>query len=134
MNNSYLIDFNKLGDSVTGYISVGQNDELPFEIKRVFWTYDTPEVVTRGLHCHYKTEQILIAVNGRITVNTECADGEIKTFVLDRPNLGAYIPPGVWHTMQYSQTSVLVVMTSTLYDENDYIRDYNKFREVWKTK
>lgn len=127
----YIIDFAKLGESGIGYISVAQNDKLPFEVKRIFWTYYTPENIVRGRHAHHQTEQLLIAVTGRIIVNTESASGEILTFVLDRPNQAVYIPPNVWHTMQYSHTAIQVALASTLYDEKDYIRDYENFKKIW---
>jgi dTDP-4-dehydrorhamnose 3,5-epimerase-like enzyme len=130
----HIISFDKLGDSSMGYISVGQNDKLPFEVKRIFWTYHTPESIVRGRHAHHQTEQILVAVTGRIVVNTEAADGTIQTFILDTPDKGIYIPPNVWHTMQYSHTAIQVVMASTLYDEKDYIRDHAEFKKTWSTK
>jgi dTDP-4-dehydrorhamnose 3,5-epimerase-like enzyme len=130
----HIIDFNKLGEPGVGYISVAQNDKLPFEVKRVFWTYYTPESIVRGRHAHHSTEQILIAVTGRILVTTENAAGDVSTFVLDQPNTGVYIPPNVWHTMQYSHTSIQVVFASSLYDEKDYIRDFNDFKNIWENK
>lgn len=125
----YIIEFPKLGESSIGYISVSQNDKLPFPVKRVFWTYYTPESVVRGRHAHHETEQILVAVAGRIIVTTESALGEIKTFVLDNPHIGVYVPPNFWHTMQYSHTAIQVVFASTLYDEKDYIREYDEFKK-----
>lgn len=127
----HIIDFAKLGESGIGYISVAQNDKLPFEVKRVFWTYYTPESIVRGRHAHHQTEQILIAVTGRIVVNTESATGEVHTFILDSPNQAVYIPPDVWHTMQYSHTAIQVALASTLYDEKDYIREYENFKKIW---
>jgi dTDP-4-dehydrorhamnose 3,5-epimerase-like enzyme len=127
----HIIDFAKLGESGIGYISVAQNDKLPFEVKRIFWTYYTPENIVRGRHAHHQTEQLLIAVTGRIIVNTESASGEILTFILDSPNQAVYIPPDVWHTMQYSHTAIQVALASTLYDEKDYIRDYDNFKKIW---
>lgn len=127
----HIIDFKKLGEPGIGYISVAQNDQLPFEAKRIFWTYYTPESIVRGRHAHHRTEQILIAVTGIIIVTTETANGEINTFVLDKPDMGVYIPPNVWHTMQYSHTAVQVVFASSLYEPGDYIRDYEEFKKVW---
>lgn len=127
----HLIDFGKIGDSSIGYISVTQNNTLPFEVKRIFWTYYTPESIVRGRHAHRVTEQILIAVTGRIVVTTETAQGEIQTFLLDNPNQGVYVPPNVWHTMQYSHTAVQLVMASTPYDEKDYIRSHDDFKQIW---
>jgi dTDP-4-dehydrorhamnose 3,5-epimerase-like enzyme len=130
----HIITFDKLGDASMGYISVGQNDKLPFEVKRVFWTYHTPESIVRGRHAHHSTQQILLAVTGRIVVNTETAAGDIQTFILDSPYQGVYIPPNVWHTMQYSHTAIQVVLASTLYDEQDYIRNHEMFKEIWGKK
>lgn len=127
----HIIDFAKLGDSGIGYISVAENNNLPFTVQRIFWTYYTPESIVRGRHAHHKTEQILIAVAGRIVVNTESADGELLTFILDKPNQAVYIPPNVWHTMQYSHTAIQVVLASSSYDEKDYIRDYENFKKIW---
>jgi dTDP-4-dehydrorhamnose 3,5-epimerase-like enzyme len=127
----YTIDFPGLGESSIGFISVTQNGLIPFEIKRVFWTYYTPESIVRGRHSHYKTEQILVAVCGRIILTTESAYGEIKTFILEKPSIGVYIPPNVWHTMQYSHSSVQMVLASTEYEQDDYIRNHDEFKKVW---
>jgi len=127
-----LIEFPKLGNSTEGYISVSeQSDLIPFEVKRNFWTYFTPESVVRGRHAHHQTEQVLIAVAGRIIVTTEMADGATELFRLETPNVGLYIPPNAWHTMQYSHTAVQLVFASSLYDEADYIRKYDDFRQIW---
>lgn len=128
----YLIEFPKVGDSALGYISIAEHHKiLPFDVKRTFWTFYTPESIVRGRHAHFKTEQILIAMAGRIIVNTEMPDGEILTYNLEKPNIGLYVPPHCWHTMQYSHSSVQLVFASTSYDESDYIRSYDKFKEVY---
>lgn len=127
-----LIQFPKFGDSGIGYISVAESmQNVPFEVKRIFWTYYTPESIVRGRHAHYQTEQILIAATGRIIVTTEMPDGEINTFVLDQPNVGVYVPPHAWHTMQYSHSSVQVVLASGFYEEKDYIRSYEEYKKVY---
>jgi len=130
----HLIEFNSIGQSDIGYISIAeQQKEIPFDIQRVFWTYFTPESITRGRHAHKITEQVLIAVAGKITVRTESADGkENHTFVLERPNKGVYIPPNVWHTMEYSHTAVQLVFASTKYQSEDYLRDYQDFKKYWE--
>ncbi len=133
MQKPHYIEFPKIGESSIGYISIAQYDkQIPFEIKRSFWAYFTPESIVRGRHAHYKTEQILIAVTGRIIVTTEMPDGELSTFVLDKPNVGVYIPPSAWHTMQYSHTAVQIVFASTEYDEKDYIRNYEDYKSIYK--
>ncbi len=127
----YLIDFPKIGDSSMGYLSVAENSKnLPFDVKRTFWTYYTPESIVRGRHAHHETEMVLIAVTGRITVITEFPDGQLQTFILDKPNVGLYIPQYCWHTMQYSHTAVQLVLASTIYDSKDYIRDYEEFKKI----
>jgi dTDP-4-dehydrorhamnose 3,5-epimerase-like enzyme len=125
----YLIEFPKIGEPAMGYISVAEGLKLiPFEIKRVFWTFQTPENILRGRHAHHTTAQVLVAVSGKITVNTETRDGVHCAFVLDTPYKGVYIPPDIWHTMQYSPGAVQVVFASTVYNEEDYIRSYDEFK------
>ena len=132
-NKPYLIEFPKLGAPDIGYISVVENSKIiPFAVQRVFWTYYTPESILRGRHAHYKTEQILVAVTGRIIVTTELADNTLNTFVLEKPNIGLYVPPNTWHTMQYSHTAIQLILASEMYDEQDYIRDYDQFKSIWK--
>jgi dTDP-4-dehydrorhamnose 3,5-epimerase-like enzyme len=128
----YIIEFNKIGNDNIGYISIAESKSLPFEIKRVFWTYQTPENIVRGRHAHHKTEQILVAVSGKIIVTTELVSGEVSTFVLDKPGRGVYISPNAWHTMQYSQSAVQMVLASEPYSENDYIRNYDEFKKTWR--
>jgi dTDP-4-dehydrorhamnose 3,5-epimerase-like enzyme len=135
LKKPYIIEFKKLGSSDIGYISVSENQsQIPFNAERIFWTYYTPEEVVRGRHAHYKTEQILIAVAGRIIVNIEMPDGEKLIFTLEKPNVGLYVPPHCWHTMQYSHSSVQMVLASTKYDEKDYIRSYEDFKKIYASK
>lgn len=129
----YIIDFPSNGDSQIGYISISENlKDIPFEIKRVFWAYFTPDSVIRGRHAHHNTEMVLIAAAGKIIVTTEMPGGEKDTFILEKPNQGIFLPKLCWHTMQYSHNAVQVVLASTLYLEADYIRDYNNFLAIGK--
>lgn len=129
----YLIQFPKLGAPDIGYISVseGTQDPLPFAVQRVFWTYYTPESIVRGRHAHLRTEQIIIAAAGRITITTELAAGAIAIFRLEDPHMGLYVPPCTWHTMQYSHPAVQLVLASQPFSAADYIRDYEEFRRTW---
>jgi dTDP-4-dehydrorhamnose 3,5-epimerase-like enzyme len=130
-----IIELPKLGSLEIGYITpLNSIGSLPFDIKRTFITYYTPDLIVRGRHAHYATEQILVAVNGKIVVNTETAGGELQSFLLDTPYKGVYIPPNVWHTMQYQKDAVQLVFASSEYDEKDYIRDYNVFKKHWSNK
>ncbi len=128
----YIIEFGKIGESAIGYITVAENNQLPFIVQRIFWTYYTPESITRGRHAHHHTEQILIAVSGKIIVTTESAQGEKKQFTLQSPQQGVYIPPNVWHTMEYSHNAVQLALASTKYQASDYIRDKEEFLTRWK--
>ncbi|MBO0357390.1 FdtA/QdtA family cupin domain-containing protein [Hymenobacter sp. BT186] len=134
MEGPYLIEFPKVGASDIGFISIAEcPQQIPFEIKRTFWTYYTPESVLRGRHAHHRTEQVLVAVAGRIIVTTELSNGEVELFRLEDPHVGLYIPPYVWHTMQYSHSAVQLVMASLPYNAEDYIRDHSEFQRIWKS-
>ena len=135
MNNPHIIQFKRIGKTTEGYLSIGEaNAHIPFEIKRNFWTYYTPEEVVRGRHAHYETEMVLIAMAGRIIVNTEMPDGSLNVFVLDKPDMGLYMPKLCWHTMQYSHNAVQLVVASSLYNEADYIRSYEDFKALKKNE
>ncbi|UOQ97088.1 FdtA/QdtA family cupin domain-containing protein [Hymenobacter sp. 5317J-9] len=133
MSVPHLIEFPKLGAPEIGYISVTEQQKLlPFEVARIFWTYYTPESIVRGRHAHHATEQVLVAVAGRIIVTTELADGTIQTFRLEDPFVGLYVPPNAWHTMQYSHSAVQLAFASAPYSEADYIRNYDDFKRIWQ--
>lgn len=126
----HIIEFPKIGDSIQGYISVAENNNLPFEVKRIYWTYYTPESVERGGHAHYGLQQILLAVSGKIIVYVEMPDGSGEEFVLEHPNKGLFIPKMAWRTMKYTHNAVQVCIASMAYDESDYIRDYETYKQV----
>ena len=130
MKNSepQLIQFQTHGESAVGYLAVAQiQQDIPFVVKRLFWTYFTPQSVIRGRHAHYATSMVLIAVHGRIEVRTEMLNGQKNCFLLDRPDVGVWMPPLTWHTMQYSHDAVQLVLTDTEYEATDYIRNYEEF-------
>jgi dTDP-4-dehydrorhamnose 3,5-epimerase-like enzyme len=121
--------FNAIAD-MRGSLSVGEFErEIPFEPKRYFLVYDVPTAETRGEHAHLKCHQFLIAVKGSVHVVAD--DGEHREqFVLDRPNLGLYLPPMTWGIQyKYSEDAVLLVFASDYYDSADYIREYGAFLE-----
>lgn len=127
----YLINFSKIGTEEFGFLSIAEsNKQVPFDIKRIFWTYTTPEEIVRGRHAHYDTEMILIALSGRIIVNTELPNGEINVFILEKPNVGLFLPKLCWHTMHYHNNPVQLVITSSFYNESDYIRSYEEFKKL----
>ena len=129
-NIPHKIDFPKLGNPSTGYISIAEKTDLPFVPKRIYWTYFTPESVERGCHAHINLEQILVAVSGTINLQIETCEGKIFNFVLDSPDIGVYVPKKSWRTMKYSHNAVQMCIASIEYDEKDYIRDYQEFLKV----
>ncbi len=127
LETPHIIEFPKIGGSVQGYISVAEKQDLPFEIKRIYWTYYTPQSVERGEHAHYELQQILLAVAGKIIVNLEMPDGNKQEFILEKPNTGLYIPKMTWRTMKYTHNAVQVCIASMAFAESDYIRDYETY-------
>lgn len=126
----YIMEFPKIGNSQLGYISIAENDNLPFEVKRVYWTYYTPDSVERGGHFHYNLEQVLVAMAGKIIITVETLDGIIEEFVLDKPHKGLFIPKNSWRTMKYTHDAVQMCIASNVYEEKDYIRDYQQFKQM----
>lgn len=115
-----------------GNLTFVQEDDglLPFVIKRVYWTYDVPAGEERGGHSHHVSEELLVAISGSFNVNL--FDGrEWQTFHLNRPFEALYIPSGYWRTLDnFSSGSVCMVMTSTLYSEDDYVREFDEFLKL----
>jgi dTDP-4-dehydrorhamnose 3,5-epimerase-like enzyme len=129
----YLIDLKAIGSADLGFLTVAENGKnLPFNIKRVFWSYDTPELFIRGYHAHYKLEQILVAMSGKLVVTNEDINGQTTEHILDSPDIGLYIPPMYWHLMQFSNKAVMMSLASMGYDESDYIREYEVFKKLKK--
>lgn len=111
-----------------GNISVVENKTtIPFDIKRTYYLYDIPGGESRGGHAHKGLSQLIIATSGSFTVTLD--DGKVKrTFQLNRPYQGLLIVPGIWRTLDdFSSGGVCLVLASHIYDEGDYIRDYNDF-------
>jgi len=127
MKGVYIIPFARKGSVEEGYLHIIENANIPFEIKRVFYTMDTPSGVTRGRHAHFETEMVLIAVQGQIVVKTVAIDGSANTFILNNASEGLYLPKLCWHEMSYNPHAVQLVVCSTDYREDDYIRDWDQF-------
>lgn len=128
---SKLISFQNIGEEPIGFISIADHQKsVPFEIKRVYWTYNTPSNITRGNHAHKSLSQVLIAINGILKVELESTKGKISTFCLSDPNTGLLVPPIHWRKITFSQSAVLLCLASEVYDEKDYIRDYSEFKNL----
>lgn len=124
-----LIDFPGIGSSTLGYISIGEETKnVPFDIKRVYWTYYTPQDVIRGGHAHKALQQIIVAVSGQISFKIEDIHSNKTEIILDNPKTGIYIPPMIWREIHFSHNAVLLCLASDFFLESDYIRDYNQFK------
>ncbi|MBR1817083.1 MAG: WxcM-like domain-containing protein [Lachnospiraceae bacterium] len=122
-------EFQIHGDDRGQLVALEEMKDIPFEIKRVYYMYDTIEGVRRGFHAHKCLEQILICIHGSCKVLMD--DGDEKAEVLlDKPYEGLYISNAIWREMfDFSPDAVLMVLASEYYDEADYIRDYKAFRK-----
>ena len=135
MKKSYKFKFNKKGNHDIGFLIPLENDfNLPFEVKRIFYTYDVPIESNRGAHAYYNTKQVLICISGSLKI--KCFDGEKEeVYELNKPNEALYIEPYVWRTsFEHSSDAVLLVLSSLEYNEEDYIRDYDKFLKLVKNR
>lgn len=113
-----------------GNISIAENNiNLPFEVKRIFYIYDIPGGEERGAHAHKQCHQFLVAASGSFQI--EMDDGINKrTVTLDRPYYGLHLPPGVWAAEKgFSSGAVCLVLTSEVYKEEDYIREYQRYKQ-----
>jgi len=103
------------------------NAGFPFKVQRIFYTYNIATSQVRGEHAHKECHQFLVSVAGSVNVIVDNGVHR-EEYVLDNPATGLYIPPGVWATMyKHTADSVLLVLASHQYDNEDYIRDYNEF-------
>ena len=125
--NVEFIPLQKHGDERGTLVALEQAKNIPFEIKRVYYMFGTQGNVRRGYHAHKKIRQVAIPLNGSCRFHLDNGREKIDV-VLDDPALGLLIEPGVWHEMyDYSKNCILLVLASDIYDENDYIRNYEDF-------
>jgi len=124
-----IIELPRLKNRAGNITVANNNDNIPFEVKRVFYIYDIPGGEDRGAHAHKDCHQFLVAVSGSFEV--EMDDGTNKrTITLNRPYYGLHIPPGIWAAEKgFSSGAVCLVLASHKYDEKDYLRDYRNFLE-----
>ena len=119
--------FQPHGDERGQLVALEEFKDIPFKIKRVYYMYDTLPNVTRGYHAHKNLKQILICIHGSCKIKLD--NGKEKKIVpLEKPYEGLYVDNNMWREMyDFSKDAVLMVLASELYDENDYIRDYDEF-------
>ena len=124
--------FQPHGDERGQLIALEEFNDIPFTIKRLYYMYDTQKGVRRGFHAHKSLEQILICIHGSCKIMLDNGV-EKKIVLLEKPYEGLYISNNMWREMyDFSSDAVLMVLASELYDEDDYIRDYNEFIKIVK--
>lgn len=124
--NPQIIAFPKIKDP-RGNLAVIEKTTLPFEIKRVFYLFDVPSDASRGGHAHKQQSQVLIAISGSFDVLIKDKK-ETECITLNKPDKGLLIPPGYWREMEnFSAGAVCLVLASDVFDEADYIRDFEDF-------
>ena len=128
------LTFSPHGDTRGQLIAIESlSDLIPFEVKCVYYIYDTTPGTIRGKHAHNVLKQVLICVSGACTIECEMPDGSKTEHRLDWPDRGLLIDGLVWRNMKdFSKDAVLVVLASEHYDETDYIRDYDQFKKECK--
>lgn len=121
--------FQQHGDKRGQLVSLEEFRDIPFRIKRVYYMYDTTKGVVRGCHAHKSLQQILICIHGSCKIRLDNGR-EKKEILLEKPYEGLYISNAVWREMfDFSSDAVLMVLASELYEESDYIRNYDDFLE-----
>ena len=126
-----IIQLPKIADPRGNLSIIEQIKQIPFEIKRVHWVYDVPGGYDRGGHAYKETEEFIVALSGSFDIVID--DGyKQKIYPLNRSYFGLYVPKGMWRTMtNFSTNSLALVLSSTEYDANDYVSDYEEYKQ-WR--
>ena len=125
-----MVDFVVRGDERGSLIALEGKVDLPFEVRRVYYIFDTQSDVVRGRHAHHALNQLLVAVRGGCTIHLDdgCRRDDVR---LDRPEQGLLLGTMVWREMsEFTPDCVLLVLADAPYDEGDYIRDYDRFLKL----
>lgn len=123
-----IIEFPKIFDPRGNLTFLQYSDQVPFDIKRVFWTYDVPGGQSRGGHAYKSQDEVIIALSGAFDVLVKSNDGEEKRFHLNRSYFGLYVPANTWRQMEnFSTNSVGLHLSSSVYEPDDYIRSLDSF-------
>lgn len=127
MKNVKIISLPKIEDPRGNLSFIEENKHIPFKIERSYWIYDVPGGEIRGGHAFREQQEFIVALSGSFDVIID--DGNIKkTFSLNRSYYGLYLPAGLWRQMEnFSTNSLALVLSSTSFEEKDYIRNYNEF-------
>lgn len=132
LKDAKIINLPKVLDKRGNLSIIEENQNIPFKIKRTYWIYDVPGGVIRGGHAYKNNREFIVALSGSFDVTLD--DGiEKKTFSLNRSYYGLYVPKGLWRQMSnFSTNSLALVAASTYFNPDDYIYDYDLFKELNK--
>ena len=133
MDDCKILDLRKISDPRGNLTPIEGGEDIPFDIKRVYYLYDVPGGESRGAHAHYELQQLIVAATGSFSITLD--DGKNKkSFSLNRSYYGLLIVPGIWRDLaDFSSGSVCLVLASEHYDAADYIRDYDEFLKYKKS-
>lgn len=127
INDCKVINLPKFATTAGHITAINNGVEIPFDTKRVYYLYDIPSGETRGGHAHYNLNQLIVAAMGSFDVVLHDGQNE-KRITLNQPNQGLLVVPGIWRELEnFSAGSILLVLASEKYDENDYIRTITEF-------
>ncbi len=125
------LDFPKILDIRGNLTFIQYPEQLPFEIQRVFWTYDVPGGETRGGHAYKEQEEVIISLSGSFDVVITHPDQTTQRISLNRSYYGLYLPPLTWRHMEnFSTNSLGLHLSNKVYSEFDYIRDFDFFKKI----
>jgi hypothetical protein len=128
LKETKIFDLPKIIDPRGNLTFLQNNDQIPFEIKRVFWTYDVPGGEIRGGHAYKIQQEIIIALSGSFDVVVVNKKGITEKFHLNRSYFGLYLPPNTWrHIENFSTNSFALHISSNSFEEEDYIRDFKEY-------
>ena len=133
VHDCLVLSLSKIHNPAGNITIVEEKHNIPFNIQRIYYLYDIPGGESRGGHAHKELSQLIVAASGSFEVILD--DGFNKKIVrLNRPNYGLLVVPGIWRELfEFSSGSICMVLASHKYDENDYLREYQSYRE-WKLK
>jgi hypothetical protein len=126
-----ILDFPKIQDPRGNLTFLQYPNQIPFEIKRTFWTYDVPGGEIRGGHAYYEQKEIIVALSGSFDIVITNGDGTTEKFSLNRSYYGLYVPAKTWrHIENFSTNSLALHVSSEYFSKEDYIRDFEEFKKL----
>jgi hypothetical protein len=124
-----IINFPKIEDPRGNLTFLQHPNQIPFEIKRTFWTYDVPGGEIRGGHAYNKQQEVIVALSGSFDIAITNVDGSIEKFSLNRSYYGLYLPAITWrHIENFSTNALALHVSSEIFSTEDYIRDFEDFK------